>query len=89
MNELSKPFEAIVGEKLSAITFVLDYWQLQFDGPTINALSRLEVSAGETSLRDGHDQFRNLICDQIGKIVASVALLRPKPSRSPLKINPR
>jgi hypothetical protein len=46
MNEPSKPFEAIVGEKLSAITFVLDYWQLQFDGLTINALSRLEVSAG-------------------------------------------
>jgi hypothetical protein len=78
MDEPSKPFEAIVGEKLSAITFVLDYWQLQFDGPIINALSRLEVSAGEISLRDGHDQFRNLICDQIGKIVASVALLQPE-----------
>jgi hypothetical protein len=30
-------FETIVGEKLSAITFVLGYWQLQFDGPSINA----------------------------------------------------
>ncbi|MCS3450087.1 hypothetical protein M2222_001090 [Bradyrhizobium elkanii] len=43
MDERSKPFEAIVGEKLSAITFVLDYWQLQFDGPSINALTRLSA----------------------------------------------
>jgi hypothetical protein len=95
MNEPSKPFEAIVGEKLSAITFVLDYWQLQFDGLTINALSRLEVSAGEISLRDGHDRFRNLICDQIGKIVSSVALVQPEAftitfeDRSSIKISLR
>ncbi|OKO74795.1 hypothetical protein [Bradyrhizobium sp. NAS96.2] len=78
MDERSKPVEAIVGEKLSAITFVLDYWQLQFDGPSINALTRLEVSADGVALRDGHDQFRNLICDQIGKVVAGVALTRPE-----------
>jgi hypothetical protein len=67
--------ESIVGEKLSAITFVLDYWQLQFDGPSINALTRLEVSANNLVLLDGADQFRNLICGQITKIVASVALI--------------
>ncbi|MES5484796.1 hypothetical protein QMZ05_18730 [Bradyrhizobium sp. INPA03-11B] len=78
MDERSKPVEAIVGEKLSAITFVLDYWQLQFDGPSINALTRVEVWAGGVALRDGHDQFRNLICDQIGKVVAGVALIRPE-----------
>lgn len=26
-------FNQIVGEKLSAVVFVLDYYQLQFDGP--------------------------------------------------------
>lgn len=78
MDERSKPFEVIVGEKLSAITFVLDYWQLQFDGPSINALTRLDVSADGVVLRDGHDQFRNLICDRIGKVVVSVALTRPE-----------
>jgi len=67
-------YDCIVGEKLSAITFVMDYWQLQFDGPTINALTRVQVSADGTFLRDGDDQFRNLICGQIGKIVAEVAL---------------
>jgi hypothetical protein len=69
-----KLIESIVGEKLSAIVFVLDYWQLQFDGPSINALTRLEVSANNLILLDGADQFRNLICGQIAKIVASIAL---------------
>ena len=52
----------------------MDYWQLQFDGPTINALTQVKVSADGSVLRDGDDQFRNLICGQIGKIVAEVAI---------------
>jgi hypothetical protein len=76
MDQQSRPFEAIVSEKLSAITFVLDYWQLHFDGPTINALSRMEVSVHGVVLRDEHDQFRNLICGQIGKLVADVVLVQ-------------
>jgi len=76
MDQRSKSFDVIVGEKLSAITFVLDYWQLQFDGPVINALTRMEVDANGMALRDGHDQFRNLICEQIGKVVTGVALLQ-------------
>ena len=71
---MSELFESIIGEKLGAITFVLDYWQLQFDGPIINALTRIGVSARGQQLRDGDDQFRNLICGQIGKIVMDVTL---------------
>ena len=76
MSKALNFYDCIVGEKLSAITFVMDYWQLQFDGPTINALTRVHVSAIGNVLRDGDDQFRNLICDQIGKIVAEVALVK-------------
>ena len=76
MERRLEPFESIVGEKLSAITFVLDYWQLHFDGPTIDALTRLKICANGSDLSDGHDQFRNLICGQIGKIVAGVALVQ-------------
>jgi len=70
--------DRIVGEKLSAITFVLDCWQFQFDGPTINALTRVQVSAGGNTLADGDDQFRNLICGQIGKIVAEVKFVKSR-----------
>jgi hypothetical protein len=73
-----EPFVSLIGEKLSAITFVLDYWQLQFDGPSISAFTRLEVSAGGLVLRDGEDQFQNVICGQIGKIVLQVTLVQPE-----------
>jgi hypothetical protein len=60
MNKEPNFYDSIVGEKLSAITFVMDYWRLQFDGPTINALTRVQVSANGNVLRGGDDQFRNL-----------------------------
>jgi hypothetical protein len=68
-------YVCIVGEKLSAITFVLNYWQLHFDGPTINALTRVQVSADGKVLRDGEDGFRDLICGQIKKTVAEVVVV--------------
>ena len=67
-------FSPIVGEKLSAIVFVMDYWQLQFDGPTINVFTRLAVHSSDSVVRDGDDQFRNRICEQIAKIVTGVKL---------------
>lgn len=76
MGQTSNPFEVLIGEMLSAVTFVVDYWQLQFDGSTINALSQLEVFSEGTTLRDGHDQFRNVICSQIGKAVTAVKLVQ-------------
>jgi len=80
VNQQLEPFKSLIGEKLSAITFVLDYWQLQFDGPSINVLTRLEVSADGSVFRDRDDQFRNIICGQIGKIVLQVALIQPEAS---------
>ena len=76
MIKESNFYDSIAGEKLSAITFIMDYWQLQFDGPTINALTRVQVSADGSTSRDGDDQFRNLICGQIGKVVAGVTLVK-------------
>jgi len=76
MSKDSNFYDSIVREKLSGITFVMDYWQFQFDGPTMNALTRVQVSANGSILRDGDDQFRNLICRQIGKIVSGVALAK-------------
>ena|SRR5579872_1289187 len=71
-------FEVIVGEQLSAITFVQDYWQFAFDGPAITALTRIEVHASGVTLKDGDDQFRNVLCGQIGKIVRQVNLVQPE-----------
>ena len=40
------PLQIIVGEKLSSVTFVMDYVQLGFDGPLLTAYSGPEVSFG-------------------------------------------
>ena len=62
----------IVGEKLSAVVFVLDYHQLQFDGPTFTILNPITVISNDSGVAVGEDQFRNRLCAQIAKIVRSV-----------------
>lgn len=61
----------IVGSDLSAITFVRDYYQFQFDGPYFNVMTPVTVLCGTTRVRSGDDQFRNSVCGQIGKSVRS------------------
>jgi hypothetical protein len=68
--------EHVVGRRLSGVSFILDYIQLQFDPPpTINALTPVTVRAGAKQAVQGDESFRNLLCDQIPKIVTSVQLL--------------
>ena len=65
----------IVGEQLSGVTFVMDYLQLQFNPPPIiNVYTPVTVASNGGSCASGDDQFRNRLCDQITKIVKSVAI---------------
>jgi len=65
----------IVGQQLSGVTFVMDYLQLQFNPPPIiNAYTPVTVISGGLISVSGEDQFRNRLCDQITRIVKSVAL---------------
>jgi hypothetical protein len=57
------------GETLTGVTFVLDYWQLQFGNATITPLTGIEVHTDGAIARNGDDQFRNRLCEQIGKVV--------------------
>jgi hypothetical protein len=71
----TEPSNQIVGEQLSGVTFVMDYLQLQFNPPpTINAYTPVTVISGGMTCVFGEDQFRNRLCDQITKIVASVVI---------------
>lgn len=65
----------VVDRRLTGVSFVLNYIQLQFDPPpTVNALTPVAVrSAGLHSIQ-GEETFRNLLCDQVLKTVASVRL---------------
>jgi hypothetical protein len=67
--------EHIVGRRLSGVTFVMDYVQLQFDPPpTVNCLTPMTVRSNGREAKSGDDQFRNLLCAQIPKVVAAIAL---------------
>src|SRR5882672_7542795 len=67
-------FEQLRGEQLSAVTFVQDYLQLWFDGPGFNVLNPVTVYVEDQSARSWDDQFRNKLCSQIAKTVASVTV---------------
>jgi hypothetical protein len=57
------------GETLASVMFIHDYWQLHFGNSTITPLTRVEVQVNGAIVRDGDDQFRNRLCEQIGKVV--------------------
>jgi hypothetical protein len=64
------------GEPLQSVTFVADYWQLHFGSSTISPLTRVEVQAAGVLVQNGDDQFRNRLCEQIGKVVESLQFER-------------
>ena len=74
---MPEPFDflnQIVGEKLSAVTFVSDYYQFQFDGPTFNVLTPVSIESAAGRAISGDDQFRNLVCGQIAKNIRFVSV---------------
>jgi hypothetical protein len=67
---------AIEGEQLSAVTFVQDYLQLHFDGPTLTAVTRPIVITGDASFEFEGPGYRDQLCALIGQVV-SRAYVRP------------
>jgi hypothetical protein len=63
--------QMLVGEKLSSVTFVLDYWQLDFDGHTLTAFSKVTVNCADWAVSSGDAGFRDRFCERIAKIVLS------------------
>jgi len=69
-----KPIDQIVGEQLSAVSFVQDYVELHFDGPVIRALASPIVEDGAGIVRFPSADSRDRLCSLIGQIVSSVQL---------------
>lgn len=59
----------LVGRVLSAVVFVQDYLQLQFDGSVLTLLVWPVVSAGATERAFDSPGYRDLICARIGATV--------------------
>jgi hypothetical protein len=66
---LSDASQVLVGEKLSSVTFVLDYWQLAFDGHVLSVFTSISVHADQHEFDSGANGFRDGLCGQIGKVV--------------------
>lgn len=64
----------ITDSELSAVTFVRDYIQLHFDGPTINAYTLPTVVVGGSVFSHADPGYRDALCARIGaKVRAAFA----------------
>jgi hypothetical protein len=66
------PLDELIGQQLSAVTFVQDYVQLWFNGPGINITNPVTVKTASSELRSWAPGFRDLLCGQIAKVVSGV-----------------
>jgi hypothetical protein len=66
--------ERLKGHELSAVTFVRDYLQLQFDGPFLNIFVWPRIMAPGASVSLEMPGYRDGLCAQIGKTVGGVAV---------------
>jgi hypothetical protein len=74
VKHAGKP-EELVGEELSAVSFVRDYVELHFDGPIIRALTPIRVGEkGTVGVSSTEHGWRDQLCAQIGKSVREVVI---------------
>jgi hypothetical protein len=66
--------DQLKGNSLSAVTFVQDYLQLQFDGPFLNVFVWPRIIVSAESVSFGAPGYRDQLCSQIGKTVGGVTV---------------
>lgn len=71
-ENVSKFWDELIGCQLSSVEFVQDYVQIRFNGPSINVTNPLTVKVNETKITSWDVGFRDLLCEQITKIVNEV-----------------
>lgn len=68
------PLSRLVGESLSAVSFVRDYVEFHFDGPVLRALTHPVARAGKLQWRFPEPGSRDGLCQLIGSIVEAIRL---------------
>ncbi|MGA9304491.1 MAG: hypothetical protein WBW31_03695 [Candidatus Sulfotelmatobacter sp.] len=71
-TSLTSPLDEVVGEYLSDVTFVMDYLQLSFCGPSFRLYNWPMVVLAERKVEFGQSGYRDALCELIGKTVDSV-----------------
>ncbi|CAN5488360.1 hypothetical protein BH10ACI1_BH10ACI1_06890 [soil metagenome] len=64
----------LIGEQLSAVVFVMDYLQLQFNGAILTVLNPISVKVNNKKYQLGDLAFRDSLCERISHIVKNVLL---------------
>ena len=62
------------GEQLSAVSFVMDYVELHFDGPVVRAISHPIVTGPDGTVVFPQEGSRDALCELIGHEVRRVEL---------------
>ena len=66
------PMRSLIGRALSAVVFVQDYLQLQFDGDLLTILAWPTIRVAENVLSFGHPNYRDALCERISAVVVEV-----------------
>jgi hypothetical protein len=69
---LADGLHELVGCVLSSVTFVADYVQFGFNGPSLTAYTLPVVSMGSGSIKWGESGYRDALCLQIGRNIERV-----------------
>jgi hypothetical protein len=72
VEEKSRLLSILNGLELSAVAFVRDYLQLQFDGPLLNVMTEADIIVHDKVLHWMSPGFRDALCEQIGLTIAEV-----------------
>jgi hypothetical protein len=73
MDKVPAPFEQLIGEELSAVTFVRDYVQLQFNPPPmLNVMTPITLDSASGRISQNEQAFPNAIIAEIGKVVKNI-----------------
>ena len=64
----------LIGEQLSAVTFVQDYLQLHFDGPCLTGYLFPVVRVAGDGFQLGESGYRDALCRLIGEAIENVVM---------------
>lgn len=72
---MEHPLQPIVGESLSAVTFVMDYVQMAFNGACLTALTLPTVCFEDRVWAPNEPGWRDTLCGRLGVVVRAADIL--------------
>lgn len=70
MEKKESLLKAIEGQQLSAVAFVMDYLQLQFNSDFLTSYVWPELKTTDAVIDNNNPEYKNALCNLITKIVA-------------------